>query len=85
MKNKCLYYSLLCTDQRLVANRFELGLYRQVEALACLVHVNGPNKHHNFFRHLLTLKQFPSDVIPSESICYCNTSDGGSVMSMGKA
>jgi hypothetical protein len=27
-QNKCLYYSLLCTDQRLVDNRFKLGLYR---------------------------------------------------------
>ena len=83
-QNKCLYYSLLCTDQRLVADHFKLGLYRQVEALACLVHVNGPDKHHQFFRNLLTQKKFPSDVIPSEFIRYCNASAGGSVMSNGK-
>jgi hypothetical protein len=80
-----MYYSILSSDQRHVADHFQLGLYRQVEALACLVHCNGPDKHHSFFQDLLTLKTFPSDVIVSEFIRFSNASNGGLVMSLGKA
>jgi hypothetical protein len=43
-ENKCMYYSILCSNHRHVAAHFNLGLYQQVEALACLVHCNGPDK-----------------------------------------
>jgi hypothetical protein len=84
-RNKCMYYSILSSDQRHIADHFQLGLYHQVKALACLVHCNGPDKHHSFFQDLLTLKTFPSDVIVLEFIRFSNASNGGLVMSLGKA
>jgi hypothetical protein len=83
-QNMCMYYSLLCSDQRHVADRFELGLLRQVEAWACLVHCNGPDKHHQLFWHLLTVNELPTDILPAWSfIDFYNATDGGLVMSLG--
>ena len=51
-ENKCMYYSLFCSDHRKVADHFQLGLVRRVEAWSCLIYCNGPDKHHQFFQHL---------------------------------
>jgi hypothetical protein len=83
-ENKCIYYSILCSDQHHVTDHFQLGLYHQVKAWACLVLCNGPDKYHTFFQHLLTLQKLPTDVIVAKFIRYCNASVGGSVMSKGK-
>jgi hypothetical protein len=59
---------IMSSDQRQVADHFQLGLLRQVEAGSCLVHCNGPDKHHSFFRYLLTQRELASDVIPAQFI-----------------
>ena len=82
-ENKCMYYSLFCSGQRKVADRFQLGLVRCVEALGCLIYVNGPDKHHQFFQHLLTLDELPSEPLPAQFVAYCAKHAGGSVMSIG--
>ena len=84
-QNKCMYYSLFCSNYRKVADHFQLGLVRRVEALACLVYVNGPEKHHQFFQHLLQLDALPSDPLPIQFITYCLDHAGGSVMSRKEA
>jgi hypothetical protein len=43
-QNKCAFYSLICSDLRKVMERFKLGLFRQIEALACLIHCNGSDQ-----------------------------------------
>ena len=84
-QNKCLYYSLLVSDQQKVASHFKLELVRQVELWAMLVHINGMEKHHQFCNHLLSLRKLPKDVLPQEFIRYCNAKLGGSVFSIGDA
>ena len=76
-----MYYSLFCSNYRKVADHFQLGLVRRVEALACLIYVNGPEKHHQFFQHLLQLDTLPSEPLPVQFITYCLDHAGGSVMS----
>jgi hypothetical protein len=80
--NKCVYYSIFCSDQRKVIDRFQLGLARQIEALAVLILCNGPDKHHLFFNHLYERETLPVDTLPSVFARYCNSSLGGSVMSL---
>jgi hypothetical protein len=84
--NKCLYYSIFCTGQQKVVEQFQLGLYRQVEALATLVHCNnGPDMHHLYFTHLLMVDKLPMDVVSADFIQYCTWKEGGkSVMSKGE-
>ena len=83
-ENKCLYYSIFCSGHRHVTDTFQLGIYRQIEALACLLHCNGPDKYHIYFQHHLNLAKLPTDVLCADFIHYCNDSVGGSVMSKGK-
>jgi uncharacterized cupredoxin-like copper-binding protein len=80
--NKCVYYSLFCSDQRKVTDKFKLGLARQVKALAVLTLCNGPDKHHQFFTHLYEQDVLTADTLPSVFAKYCNDSLGGSVMSV---
>jgi hypothetical protein len=82
-ENKCMYYSMFCSDHRKVTEKFELGLVRRVEAWACLIYCNGPEKHHQFFQYLLTLDELPSESLPYMFITYCNNTLGGSVYSTG--
>ena len=82
-QNKCMYYSIMSSDQRQVTEFFQLGLLRQVEVWACLIYCNGPDKHHAFFSFLLTQRELGSDVIPSQFVDYCIDTLGGSVMSEG--
>jgi hypothetical protein len=84
-ENKCIYYSLFCSNHRKVADRFKLGLAHQVEALACLIYINGPDKHHQFFQHLLSLNELPSEPLPAQFVDYCTAHAGGSVVSVGNA
>ncbi|MCK7498890.1 MAG: hypothetical protein MZW92_56355 [Comamonadaceae bacterium] len=79
--NKCAYYSLFCSDMERVSRKFGLTLYRQIECLACLLFTNGADRIHLFFDHLLTLHQFPKDLVPYEFIQYCHRSSRGSVYS----
>ena len=83
-ENKCLYYSIFCSGHRHVTDTFQLGIYRQIEALACLLHCNGPDKYHIYFQHLLNVAKLPTDVLCADFIRYCNDSVGGSVMSKGE-
>jgi hypothetical protein len=46
--------------------RFKLGLFRQIAALACLIHCNGSNQIHKFLRYLLTLSEPPFDILQVE-------------------
>ena len=79
--NKCAYYSLFCSDMERVSRKFGLTLYRQIDCLACLLFTNGADRIHLFFDHLLTLNQFPKDLVPYEFIQYCHRSSHGSVYS----
>jgi hypothetical protein len=85
-QNKCMYSSTFCSDHHHLADCYDLGLYHQVEALACLMYVNSPDKHHAFFNKLISCKALPADVICSEFVRYfCNESHGSSVMLQGEA
>jgi hypothetical protein len=85
-RNKCMYYSIFASDHRHLADYYDLGFYRQVESLSCLMYVNGPDKYHLFFQMLLSCNALPSDVICAEFVRFCNNeSSGNSVMSQGEA
>ena len=81
--NKCVYYSIFSSDQRKVAELFRLGLLGQVEALVCLVHCNGPDKLHHFFKHLIDKGTLPTDILPVAYIAYSLSHGTRSVMSTG--
>ena len=86
MNGKLFFLSKsFCSNYWKVADHFQLGLVRRVEALACLVYVNGPEKHHQFFQHLLQLDALPSELLPIQFITYCLDHAGGSVMSQKEA
>jgi hypothetical protein len=57
--NKCMYYSIFASDHRHLADYYDLGFYRQVESLSCLMYVNGPDKYHAFFQMLLSCSALP--------------------------
>lgn len=69
-QNKCAFYSLICSDLRKFTETFKLGLFRQIEALACLIHRNGSNQIHKFLCYLLTQNKLPIDVLLVEFILF---------------
>lgn len=64
-------------------NHFRLGLFHQVEALACIVHCNDPDKLHHFFKNLINKATLPTDVLPAAYIDYSLSHGMGLVMSTG--